>query len=53
MTTIYTTKGNVRGECGHEHRTEAAAQACLERDQRGCASQGGYSDRVVEAIPEL
>lgn len=43
----YTTEGSVRGSCGHEHRTLDAVLRCLERDQRGCASQGGYSDRRV------
>ncbi len=43
----YTTCGGVRGQCGHLHRSEAAAQACADRDQAGCASQRGYSDRSV------
>ena len=44
------TRGSVRGDCGHHHRTVAAAEACLEQDRRGCASQGGYSDREVYAV---
>ena len=48
MATItYTTQGNVRGCCGHKHRTIEAAKRCADRDQAGCASQGGYSDRSV------
>jgi len=43
--TYYTTSGSVRGQCGHHHRTREAAERCLERDRRGCRSQGGYSDR--------
>ncbi len=43
----YTTSGSVRGCCGHRHRTLGAAVACLRRDQDGCASQGGYSDRDI------
>jgi hypothetical protein len=43
----YTTVGDVRGACGHTHRTLAAAQECLRRDQRGCRAQGGYSDRRI------
>jgi len=39
--------GSVRGCCGHVHRSWDAAQRCVERDQRGCQSQGGYSDRHV------
>lgn len=46
----YTTQGSVRGSCGHVHRTERAAEACAARDERGCASQGGYSDRGVRTL---
>lgn len=45
--TTYTTRGDVRGECGHRHRTIAGAVACIERDRRGCERRGGYSDRRV------
>ena len=43
----YVCSGSVRGECGHVHRTLRGAARCLARDQRGCRSQGGYSDRHV------
>lgn len=46
----YTTRGSVRGGCGHLHRTADAARACLQRDQRGCERQGGYSDRGVRVV---
>mgnify|MGYP001580242713 FL=1 len=53
----YTTSGSVRGSCGHHHRTEAAAQACVERDQAGIRRAypstfptRSYSDRVVVAV---
>jgi len=46
----YICTGSVRGECGHQHRTQEAAERCLARDQRGCAMQGGYSDRRVVAV---
>jgi len=46
----YTTTGSIRGCCGHTHRSEETATKCLERDRRGCASQGGYSDRRVVPI---
>jgi len=39
--------GSVRGGCGHAHRTKTAAERCLDRDARGCAQQGGYSDRAA------
>lgn len=47
MTLYYTTTGNVRGCCGHRHRTIDAAYACLKKDQRYCKKIGGYSDRKV------
>jgi hypothetical protein len=49
-TAYYTTDGSVRGDCGHKHRTVEAARRCLDKDQRGCSSQGGYSDRRVVAV---
>jgi hypothetical protein len=52
MTTNYTTTGSVRGCCGHEHRTLAAADRCLHDDGDGCASQGGYSDRRIVAMED-
>jgi hypothetical protein len=52
MQTTYTTRGCVRGRCGHKHRTITAAQRCCRIDQRGCSSQGGYSDRSVEAVED-
>ena len=38
--------GSVRGLVS-EHRTVSAAEKSLARDQRGCRSQGGYSDASV------
>lgn len=52
MTTTYTTCGDVRGSCGHNHRRVAAAVLCLISDRDGCQSQGGYSDRVVIALDD-
>jgi len=46
--TTYTTRGNVRGCCGHKHRSLETAVRCLRDDQSGCRSQGGYSDRDIE-----
>ena len=46
----YTTWGSVCGDCGHEHRTLEAAYRCLRRHQRGCRSQGGYSDREIRRL---
>lgn len=46
----FTTTGSVRGGCGHVHLTRAAAEKCLDRDHRGCVTQGGYSDRKVVTV---
>jgi len=43
----YLCSGDVRGECGVRHLSRAAAEECIARDQRACARQGGYSDRVI------
>lgn len=48
--TYYTTTGGVRGSCGHKHRTLVAAAKCISRDDSGCGSQGGYSDRIIMAV---
>ena len=48
----FTTYGSVRGCCGHLHKTIAAAETCLQRDQNGCGGQGGYSDREVVEVGE-
>jgi len=48
--TTYTTKGPVRGCCGHEHRSIETAFRCLAADQSGCRRQGGYSDRSVVRV---
>jgi len=46
----YTTFGSVCRGCGHIHKTIRAAMDCRNRHHRGCASQGGYSDRVILAV---
>ncbi len=43
----YTTDGEIRGSCGHRHRSIETARECVSRDRRGCRRQGGYSDRNV------
>jgi hypothetical protein len=43
----YRCDGDVRGWCGHNHRTIDGAIRCLDRDQCGCESQRGYSDREI------
>lgn len=46
----YTTKGSVRGCCGHRHRTVETAARCLDRDILDCRRAGGYSDRNVVGV---
>jgi hypothetical protein len=41
----WTCEGSVCGECGHTHRSLDAALRCCAVHHRGCATQGGYSDR--------
>lgn len=52
MKKYWTTEGNVRGCCGHHHRSVETAIDCLARDHRGCESVGGYSDRRVIEVDE-
>ena len=51
-TIAYTTRGPVRGTCGHRHRSIETAAKCVLRDGRDCRSLGGgaYSDRRVVAV---
>ena len=46
----YITRGSVRGQCSHKHNTMKGAIKCLDMDCKGCASQGGYSDRRIMAV---
>lgn len=52
MTTTYTTRGSVRGGCGHKHRTMAAAVRCLQADQSCCRTLRGYSDRTIRPVED-
>ena len=47
VTTYYHTVGSACGDCGHKHRSIGAAVRCMERDEKACSRQGGYSDREV------
>ena len=47
MNATYTTKGSIRGSCGHQHRSVRTAVECVAMDQAACKSQHGYSDRRV------
>lgn len=46
----FTTEGEIRGCCGHKHRSPETARKCLERDRAGCREQGGYSDREIVRV---
>lgn len=46
----YTTWGPVRGDCGHLHYDLMGAKNCIDRDMKGCKSQGGYSDRHIRVL---
>lgn len=52
MSNRYITDGNVRGECGHLHRSIEAAAKCAKQDQAACHKQGGYSDRILVVIAD-
>ena len=52
-TIFYTTEGDIRGDCGHKHRSFRTAQQCLDKDRAGCKKQGGYSDRNVIRVNPL
>lgn len=43
----YTTRGRRSGACGHVHRTEGEAVACLQAHQRAQEALGERSDRKV------
>ena len=50
----YVAVGPLRGWCGHTHRTAAAAQRCVEKDQLEMSRmQNAYSDRRVYATEDL
>lgn len=50
--THFTTRGEIRGQCPHKHKTRAGAQRCLDADSAGCRQQGGYSDREIVVIDD-
>lgn len=45
----YFCAGNVRGNCGHKHKTLKGAWRCWLADCKSCKKSGGYSDRNVKA----
>lgn len=54
MKTFFSTRGPVRGGCGHTHLSIKAARECQLRDERRCnkLGSGAYSDRRVIAVEE-
>lgn len=49
MALTYTTgtPSDVRGCCGHKHKSVEAALACLDRDTAACRRRGGCGDRTL------
>jgi len=46
---MYTTRGDIRGTCGHAHQTIVDALKCVATDYLQCKTKVvGYSDRFVE-----
>ncbi len=43
----YRTDGDVRGTCGHKHRSLRTAAKCIHADRVACEGMSGYSDRRV------
>ncbi|HSH25596.1 MAG TPA: hypothetical protein VLA13_08675 [Massilibacterium sp.] len=52
MTRHYEAIGDIRGWCGHKHRSVITAQKCADKDQKYCESLGVYSDRAVYAVAD-
>ena len=48
----YATRGEIRGPCGHRHKSVRTAFDCLQRDAAGCHMQGGYSDRRIVGVED-
>ncbi len=48
----YECEGQIRGNCGHRHRTLSGARKCFDRDAYGCKIQGGYSDRDIIEVSD-
>ena len=46
----YTTRGPLRGRCGHTHKTIIEALRCRTEDEARCTSKGGNTDRRVFAV---
>ena len=43
----YTTKGPLRGRCGHSHNHILAAVQCRDADEARCVALGGHTDRRI------
>ena len=49
MSTTYTTRGPIRGCCGHQHKTHAAAERCVARERATQARHNCVTDRQAVA----
>lgn len=48
--TTYTTRGPIRGTCGHQHRSHEAAYKCVRRESATQARHNCMTDRQVVAV---
>ena len=46
----YTTRGPLRGRCGHTHNSIIEALRCRTQDEALCVSKGSHTDRRVFAV---
>ncbi len=46
----YSTRGPLRGQCGHRHRHIDDAVECLDADDAWCMERGGRTDRKILAV---
>jgi hypothetical protein len=49
-TVRYSSRGPLRGRCGHMHRHIDDALECVEADDAWCTERGGRTDREVYAV---
>jgi hypothetical protein len=50
MSTTYTTRGPIRGCCGHQHKTHAAAYRCVAQESATQSRHNCMTDRQIVAV---
>lgn len=48
----YICSGRLTGRCVHIHKSVDAARNCIERHDKQCRNQGGWSDRTIKRLME-